>query len=403
MNDKNKFSAGEQGLGYIYQPRFALLKMLQLPESTAVLIEKDDDLDFIDADGKKSLGSLKHKAEGERLADLGVDFWKSVRVWLAAYKREGRITSNLKFFLFTTATISETSFLGHFRPGAPALPANQSLLKLAEDALAETTSALILGIAKEFGELPENERTDFLSRISIFESSPRIEDLPPLIMDLMRVVKRENRQAVFERLEGWWNDLTIKLLTRERDTAITGFEVSDKLAAINSEYQEDNLPITFRKAEPVGGVLVDTDSRMFVRQLREIGIGSARIRNAILDYYRAFEQRSSWARESLLISDEIEDYEERLVDEWSRYKDVVFETLDETTAEDLLQEAGRELYRWADLESGNIASLRIRERVSEPYVIRGGFHILANFMPKPKVWWHPRFLDRLDDALGVKR
>jgi len=33
------FSAAEQGLGYIFQPRFALLKMLEMPESTSVLIE----------------------------------------------------------------------------------------------------------------------------------------------------------------------------------------------------------------------------------------------------------------------------------------------------------------------------------------------------------------------------
>ena len=58
----DRFSASEQGLGYIYQPRFALLKMFEMPESTSVLIEKEDDLDFIDANGVKTLASLKHKA-----------------------------------------------------------------------------------------------------------------------------------------------------------------------------------------------------------------------------------------------------------------------------------------------------------------------------------------------------
>jgi hypothetical protein len=40
------FSAAEQGLGYIYQGRFALLKILELPESTGVLIEKNDDIEL---------------------------------------------------------------------------------------------------------------------------------------------------------------------------------------------------------------------------------------------------------------------------------------------------------------------------------------------------------------------
>ncbi len=78
----DKYSAGEQGLGYSYQPRFALLHLLQLPEDTAVFIEKDDDLDFVGSDGGKSLASLKHKASGDRLTDLSTDFWKSVRIWL---------------------------------------------------------------------------------------------------------------------------------------------------------------------------------------------------------------------------------------------------------------------------------------------------------------------------------
>jgi hypothetical protein len=66
----DRYSAGEQGLGYIYQARLALLHLLQLPEDTAVFLEKDDDLDFIDGDGGKALASLKHKAVGDRLTDL---------------------------------------------------------------------------------------------------------------------------------------------------------------------------------------------------------------------------------------------------------------------------------------------------------------------------------------------
>lgn len=79
----------------------------------------------------------------------------------------------------------------------------------------------------------------------------------------------------------------------------------------------------------------------------------------------------------LLVSGELEDYEDGLEDEWSRYRDVVFEKLDSGSRESVLREAGQRLYQWADLETGNISSLRIRERVTEPYVVRGCFHILA--------------------------
>ena len=399
----DQFSAGEQGLGYIYQARLALLQLLQLPEDTSIFLEKDDDLDFIDGDGGKSLASLKHKAVGDRLTDLSTDFWKSVNIWLARYKRDGRAASNLRFFLFTTSTVSTGSFLARLLPDQPGVPDSAiSLTESADYALAGSTSKLIAPIATAFKELSDSEKQDFLERILILDGSPRIGDIPALIRDkYLRSVRREHREFVFERLEGWWTDVVIKQLTGARSEGIFGYEVSDKLSNFAEEYKADNLPITFRGKVPIDEIDTESDPRLFVAQLREIGISSNRIRSAILDYYRAFEQRSAWARENLLVLGEVEEYEDRLTDEWDRYKDVAFEKLKDDSAEESLREAGANLYNWAEFETGKIESLRIRARVTEPYVLRGSFHILADSTPKPKVYWHPRFLDRIGKVLGV--
>ena len=399
----DKFSAGEQSLGYIYQARLALLNLLQLSEDTAVFLEKDDDLDFVDVDGGKSLASLKHKAIGDRLTDLSTDFWKSVNIWLARYNRDGRSLSNLQFFLFTTGTVSADSFLTRFLPSqSPASGDSATLTELADAALVKSKSQLIGEIAKEFNDLSDAEKQDFLERILILDSSPRIGDIPATIKDkCMRSIRREHREFVFERLEGWWNDVVIKQLTGAKLDGIFGYEVSDKLSAFAEEYKADNLPITFRGKAPAGEIDTENDPRLFVTQLREIGLSSNRIRSAILDYYRAFEQRSAWARESLLVSGEVEEYEDRLADEWGRYRDVAFEELNDDSAEDALREAGRTLYTWAEFETGKIESLRIRARVTEPFVVRGSFHILADAAPEPKIYWHPRFLYNLGKLLGV--
>lgn len=399
----DKYSAGEQGLGYIYQARLALLHLLQLPEDTAVFLEKDDDLDFIDGDGGKSLASLKHKAFGDRLTDLSTDFWKSVNIWLARYKRDGRAAANLRFFLFTTGTVSTASFLTRFLPDQPVASGDAATVTdQANAALAESASKLIAPISTAFNELSEPEKQDFLERILILDGSPRIGDIPAIIRDKhMRSVRREHREFVFERLEGWWTDIVIKQLTGARTDGIFGYEVSDKLSDFAEEYKTDNLPISFRGKAPPDEIDTETDPRLFVAQLREIGISSSRIRSAILDYYRAFEQRSAWARENLLVSGEVEEYEDRLADEWNRYKDVAFEKLKDDSAEDALCEAGSTLYNWAEFETGKTESLRIRARVTEPYILRGSFHILADATPEPRVYWHPRFLDRLGKVLGV--
>jgi len=171
----DKFAAAESGLGYLYQPRFALLRMLELPEEVSVFVEKDDDLEFVDVDGRKTLGSLKHKAPGERLTDLSTDFWKSVRIWLTRYNDGGRIESTHRFYLFTTNEVSETSFLKEFLPTASARSADDpTLVTLADAALAKTKSKLIQEIASELHTLNETEQIDFWRRITIFDGVPRI-------------------------------------------------------------------------------------------------------------------------------------------------------------------------------------------------------------------------------------
>lgn len=401
----DKYSAGEQGLGYLYQGRLALLHLLQLPEDTALFLEKDDDLDFVDGDGGKSLASLKHKMVGDRVTNLSTDFWKSVNIWLARYKRDGRAASNLQFFMFTTGTVSNDSFQAHLLSAHPVpIDDTTTLTDLAEAALANSKSEEIGRIAAALQELSNLEKRDFFDRIKIFDGSPRIGDIPALIRDNhMRSIRREHRESVFEHLEGWWANAVISQLTGTRGEGIFGYEVSDKLSNLAEEYKMDNLPITFRGKMPFEEIDTESDPRLFVAQLREIGVSSSRIRSAILDFYRAFEQRSAWARENLLALGEVEEYEDRLADEWGRYKDVAFEKLSDDSAEEALREAGATLYNWAEFETGKIDSLRIRARVSEPYILRGSFHILADATPEPKVYWHPRFLDRVGQVLGGER
>lgn len=396
MSTDDKYSAGEQSLGYTYQARLALLHLLRLPEETALLFEKDDDLDFVDSVGGKTLASLKHKAAGDRITDLSVDFWKSVNIWLVRYKRDRRSASVLRFFMFSTACVVGSSFQSYFT--VDAVSKAEDIVELADRVLAETTSKVIVPIKVSFDELSAEEKRDFLSRITIFDNSPRIENIPEAIINQhMRTIATQYRRYVYERLEGWWSDVVIKLLTGSRSNEVYSREISDKLASISDEYKSDNLPITFRGASPEGTVDPQGDSRLFVKQLRAIGIKPDRIESAIIDYYRAFEQRASWARQHVLLDGEVEEYEDRLTDEWRRTKDVVFENLDDAATEEIMQNAGRELYKWAEMNTNH---LRIRDRVSEPYVIRGSMHILANENPEPKVHWHPQFLSRLRSALG---
>lgn len=395
MADKNdNFSAGEQALGYLYQVRFALLQMVKLPEDTACFIERDDDLDFTDPEEGQLLASLKHKARGDRLTDLCPDFWKSVRIWLTRYKEREPSGETPTFFLFTTGTVAEGSFLESFIPGKSQL---DDIAATADTILGTTTSKTILKIKDLFNELDEEEKNDFLSRITIFDNQIRIDNIPTAIMDRMRTVRPEFRPNVYQRLEGWWVDVAIELMTGNRIEPAYGREVSEMLASIADQFKADNLPIDFFGKEPPEGVNPEEDDRMFVLQLRALGLKTDRIRRAILDYYRAFEQRASWAREHLTVNGEAELYDDRLVDEWDRYRSIICESLDESSSDEILITTGRNLLNW--VESNDSPRFRIRRDVTEAYIMIGSYHMLANEAPMPRVYWHPEFIERLQEIV----
>ena len=95
-------------------------------------------------------------------------------------------------------------------------------------------------------------------------------------------------------------------------------------------------------------------------------------------------------REQLLLANELQDYEAVLVDEWNRLFAIMKENLvdyGEELTEQQKAKAGRDLF-------GNIENLNlpIRERVSQPFIMRGSYHDLANRM---MVGWHVDFMDRL--------
>lgn len=386
----DKYAAGEQGLGYVYQIRFALAHLMKQDESQALLIEADDDVELRDVEGKKTLISLKHKQIGETVGTLSTDFWKSVRIWLDRYIRDGNLACDHSYCMATTARVGPTSLLRYFRAGADAKPADFAKQLVAE--LNGSRAALSAQIETTFSSLTPAQQDDFLARIVIADSSLRIMELDAAFAPLLRSVAEKFRVDVRERMEGWWLREAIELIQGERKP-ISGAEVWAKFAQVNSEYYDERLPITFDDAYPDEGIDAMKDTRQFVEQLRAIGMSSDSLELAILDFYRAFSQRAHWTRVNALVGGEIRKFELRLVEEWKRARGWAMMKAPQNEAE--FQAAGRQLYDWAENQS---KGLQIRKDVTEDFVRRGSFHILADEKPMPRVHWHPQFLERLKAA-----
>ena len=387
------FSAQESGLGYLYQARYALWLLLDGPEELEVVLETLDDI-VLNQDGTpRDLLQTKHNTVPVRLTDASSPLWKTLRIW-STHVKDGLIqVPPTTLTLITTAEAPVNSIASALRPGRErdCAAALGGLRQVAQTSKNDNLKAAFAA----FADLTDDQQVRLVGAIHVLDNSPDISDTGDKIRHQIRaVVDRQHRAALFERLEGWWFGKVVDQLIAQRPTPVAGFEVHDTLRAMAEQFGPNALPIDYLDARP-DSVDPHTDNRTFVTQLRTIDVGLTRIEKAILDYYRAFEQRSRWAREELLVGDEVESYERRLIDEWERFAAALTEEFDGTSSEIELRRVGRQIFNWME----QIADLRIRPSVSEPYVMRGSFHILAN-KPAPSVWWHPKFVERLSEILA---
>ena len=390
------FSAGEQALGYLYQTRCALWLLLTGSEEQELILETLDDIVFEEEGMPWQLLQTKHHCKAASLTDTSPELWKTIRIWSTHIMARAIMPDSVRMTLLTTAVASDNSIAARLRAGTDrnsgsALPDLVHVAQTSKNTFLEKAFAVFLALS------PTDQKA-LVDSIYILDQSANIDDVAHRIKDMIRVaVSREHRNGLYERVEGWWFQKVIAHLRSQSRDAIAAFEVVDKIRSIADQFRPDALPIDFLDAQPTE-VDATSDNRLFVQQLRAIAIQNRRIEKAIVDYYRAFEQRSRWAREDLLIGDELGQYERKLVDEWERF---TLAFVDDQPglgqAETKLQHIGRQIYKWAELD----ADVRIRPSVTEPYVMRGSYHILADNRP-PRVWWHPKFIERVAQLLGQR-
>ncbi|MBX3060647.1 MAG: hypothetical protein KF770_29670 [Anaerolineae bacterium] len=393
-----QFSAAPQAIGYLYQTRYALYLILSSPDELELSIEGLDDVVFEENGFPQELLQLKHHVTPASLTDSSSELWKTIRIW-STNLRDSKISlPDITLSLVTTAIAPDDSIAALLRPGNDRQPklAAQRLLDIANTS---TNSSLVLAF-QAYTDLSSSQQEMLVSSIQILDASPNISDTADKIKGRLKfAVRREHLEGLYERLEGWWYNKMVRHLSKESTELITAYEIHDKIREIAEQFAPDALPIDYLELEPPVAPDPVSDNRQFVLQLKAISVNNRRIEKAILDYYRAFEQRSRWAREELLIGDELERYERKLVDEWERYCLALQDDLQldvEVATEEDCRKFGISVYQWID----QAARIPIRPRVTEEYVMRGSYHMLADRKP-PTVWWHPQFLKRLEQILAV--
>lgn len=386
--------AAEQMIGYLYQVRYALALLLDNEnEDLQISIEKFDDVAFSKDDVPKQLIQLKHHVKHQgNLSDASTDLWKTLKVWLDAISASPILSDNTKFLIITTAIAPPNSAASYLKSSArDEKKAYEKLMAVCDNSDNKEHQKYY----KAFKNEEESNRLKLLENIIVIDNANNIVDVEKVYKRNIRYsCQRKYENKICERLEGWWYKKVIEALCSEEPIFVSQNQVRSLIVSISQEYSDENLPIDIWDIEEIQENDLAPDEKIFYEQLKLICVGSNRMRVALRDYYRAFRQRANWVRNDLLFVNELEKYEQRLIDEWehcfSEMRDEI-DTYGNSAEESDKIRMGRTVY--SEIEKKDI---RIRPKCSEAFVMRGSYHILAN---KLKVGWHTDFYSRLKHLL----
>lgn len=387
--------ASEQMIGYLYQVRYALALLLANDNSDfQISIEKFDDVAFSKNDVPKQLIQLKHHVRKQgSLTDGSTDLWRTLKVWIDAISKSPDMLSGTEFLVITTAIAPDDTAAFYLKKDR-----NRNVKTAYEklrDVCLNSSNQDHKKYYEAFLNTDETIIKSLISQICVIDSASDIVDVEKDIRKEIRYTclpKYENQ--IIERLEGWWYQKAIEALCSDSPIFITQSQVRSYIVSVGQEYADDNLPIDIFDIGSLNENDFSENERVFYEQLKLIYLGNRRMQIALRDYYRAFKQRANWVRNDLLYINELEKYEERLIDEWEHAFAAMEDNLAEysgVTEEEKIEE-GRRLF--SDIEKKDI---RIRPKCQEAFVMRGSYHMLANQL---KVGWHIDFYDRLKKLLA---
>lgn len=396
-NNNNPFSAIDSTLGYLYQVRSALLWSLQRLKNESdftVSIETLDDVTFETTGGEATdLLQTKHHRSGiASLSNACPDMWKTLRIWF-----EGNLSKqtpiNAHLYLITTGLAGTGSTASYLRESER----NVAMAQQALDMTASTSTNQNNQKAYEvYLSTPPEVRFSILDKIVVKDASPLINDLDSALrQEIFWAVGKEQHSTFLERLEGWWLRRVLKQLCNAPQDKIGGVEIDAQMADLREQFKQASLPID----DDLLDFYLDDATKIahenftFVKQLEIIVAGKRRIAAAIRDYYRAYEQRSRWLRDDLVIDIDLHKYEKRLIEEWELIFQAMCDELGDAETNEVKAKAARSVLSWAEK-----TTIPIRPNVTEPFVTRGSLHMLADEM---RIGWHPDFRDLLAAILYV--
>lgn len=389
----SQFSAADAALGYLYQVRVGLLwalRRLKRGSEFLVSLETLDDVAFETVGGEPAelLQTKHHRVREATLTNASSDLWKSLRVWSEAHA----LAASGALYLLTTAKAPPGSIAAQLRAEGRDVDAALKMLEVTAQTSRSEANAAAYAV---FLAVPAALRRELVEALVVIDGLPTVMELDQQLRnEVFWAVERQHQGAFLQRLEGWWLRRVLKQLASPKlMDRILGSEIEAEMSDLREQFKQEALPIDddLLEFELDEATQAAHSGSTFVRQMEIAKAGRKRIAAAVRDYYRAFEQRSRWIRDDLLLVGDLDKYERRLCEQWELVFEAVRDELGDDAAEEAKRKAALQVLKWAET-----VLIPIRPAVTEPFITRGSLHMLADEL---RVGWHPEFQRLLSKLL----
>ena len=378
--------------GYLFQARYALLRGLEegrCHPSHALSIEKLDDVAFEDAGKPVELIQTKHHVKASDVTDSSVDLWKTLNIWARRLIEDPTGVADMRLVFLTTSAAAPDTALALLRQsgdGRDESCAEELLLSAAKASQNKSTAAG----REAFLALTDSARRVLIGNIWVIDKAPNIIDVRDEIETVLHYSAAPEQVGVLtDHLEGWWFNRVVIAMTNANFATIALASIQNKAAELREGFRLGNLPLDETIEATPDFEHQTADDRTFVRQMNLVHVSKDEVRATVHDYYRAYEQRSRWAREHLLLDGEADRYDRGLRDAWYRRFLACTAELSENCDDATREAEGRKVFRWAREYQ---KPLRNRDEI---WLSSGSFQMLAD---EVRIGWHPEYETLLNSS-----
>lgn len=386
-------SAASSALGYQHQTWWALLELLRADHArpdAAICLELHDDISWEHSGSPTELLQIKHHQRDERrLTDASPDVWTTLKSWMDTASPSD--ADGPALVLVSTQVAGPGSAMAALRPHSRD---DVLAVNALERAALHRSSGRTLEAREQFLALGPADRAAFISRVTVVDSSPHIEDIPGLVRAELRWSLPVGHEDLFLAMVWrWWDERALELLQRRRRAVDVGM-VRAAIADLRDQFTRQRLPTVVEHAEMHDDAVAGAyDNNPFVHQMRWVAYPPVNLRRSIVDFHRAQAQAISWVAKDLVAADELSGLARDLVEEWESEFEWMGLELGPVTDAEAVQQAGARLLKGLSQRTGPC----LHGRYHEAFFVRGQRHELAD---TGRVGWHPDFRELMQALLA---